>query len=125
VAPKQIYLLASAGVIAAVALAYGLAPAASMPYLFGIPVPTPNGTHVFRAMAGLYLATAALWVAGAVRPSLWRTAVVSEVVFMLGLAMGRIVSIAVDGVPHWLFVAGAIVEVVLGLVGILLLRRPG
>ena len=123
-APKQIYLLASAAVIGVVAACYGLAPAASMPYLFGIPVPTPNGTHVFRAMAGLYLATAALWVVGALRPDIWRTAVTTEVVFMLGLAAGRFASIAVDGVPHWLFVAGAGAEVALGLVGLALLRHP-
>ncbi|MGL4513777.1 MAG: DUF4345 domain-containing protein [Lacipirellulaceae bacterium] len=81
------------------------------------------GPRLFRAMAGLYLTTAALWVAGALRPSLWRTAVTSKVVFMLGLAAGRVVSIAVDGAPHGLFVAGAIAEVGLGLVGLALLRR--
>jgi hypothetical protein len=42
-------------------------------------------------------------------------ALVSCAVFMLGLAAGRILSFILDGMPHWLLVVYAILEIVLGL----------
>jgi hypothetical protein len=48
--------------------------------------------------------------------------VIAEVFFMLGLACGRVLSIVVDGVPSALLVAYTIVEVALGVWGILVLR---
>jgi hypothetical protein len=45
------------------------------------------------------------------------------VVFMLGLAAGRLLSLVVDGVPHWLLLAYLALELGIGLVGLLLLKR--
>jgi hypothetical protein len=49
-------------------------------------------------------------------------ALVSCAVFMLGLAAGRILSIIVDGMPHWLLVVYAVLEIVLGLGAIVIYR---
>ena len=43
-------------------------------------------------------------------------------VFMLGLAAGRILSFILDGLPHWLLVVYAVLEIVLGLVALTLYR---
>jgi len=47
---------------------------------------------------------------------------VSCAVFMLGLAAGRILSLILDGMPHWLLVVYAALEIVLGLGAIVIYR---
>jgi hypothetical protein len=73
---------------------------------------------------GLYLGMIVLWVLGAFKASLTRAAVIAEVTFMFGLALGRVVSIIVDGMPSLLLIAYAVLELVMGLWGVLLLKRP-
>jgi hypothetical protein len=41
---------------------------------------------------------------------------------MLGLAAGRILSLILDGTPHWLLIVYAILEIVLGLGAIAIYR---
>jgi hypothetical protein len=53
---RQMFLLAAAIGLIPVALSYGLQPATSLEFLFGVSVPDVNGTHLFRAIMGLYLA---------------------------------------------------------------------
>ncbi|MEO1364597.1 MAG: DUF4345 domain-containing protein [Pseudomonadota bacterium] len=92
-------LLAMAIVLAPIALSYGAAPQASLPWLYGIDasgVPTRN---VFRAIMGLYLAMICLWVAGALRPAIRLPALWSLFVFTLGIALGRGISLLIDGWP--------------------------
>jgi hypothetical protein len=42
---------------------------------------------------------------------------------MLGLAAGRILSLVVDGIPHWLLVVYLVLELVFGVLGILLIKK--
>ena len=106
-----------------IALGYGAVPAVSLDALFGITVETVNLAHIMRAVMGLYLGMAVLWVWGAFSKDMERPALVACAVFMLGLAAGRILSLLVDGMPHWLLVVYAMLEVALGLTAIVLLRR--
>jgi hypothetical protein len=64
---------------------------------------------------GLYFGMVLLWVWGALKKQMTVPALVSCAVFMLGLAAGRILSFILDGMPHWLLVVYAILEIVLGL----------
>jgi hypothetical protein len=41
---------------------------------------------------------------------------------MLGLAAGRILSFVLDGMPHWLLIVYAVLEIVLGLIAVVLYR---
>jgi len=41
---------------------------------------------------------------------------------MLGLAAGRILSLILDGMPHWLLVVYAVLEIVLGLGAIVIYK---
>jgi len=116
------FLLFCAFGLVPIALGYGAKPAASLEALFDIPVDTLNLTHIMRAVMGLYLAMAALWVGGAFKPSLTGPALVSCAVFMFGLAAGRLLSLALDGIPHWLLIVYIALELVLG-VGAALLYR--
>lgn len=120
---RQIFLLVAAIGLVPVAFSYGLQPAASLEFLFGVSVPDVNGTHMFRAIMGLYLAMAAFWVIGAYSVDVRQAALYSLVVFMLGLAAGRALSLAVDGMPSPLLVVYLGVEIVLGVVGVRLLKK--
>jgi hypothetical protein len=105
-----------------IALGYGAKPSASLDMLFGITVDTTNLTHIMRAVMGLYLGMAVLWVWGAINKQMTTPALVSCAVFMLGLAAGRILSFILDGMPHWLLIVYAVLEIVLGVGAIIILR---
>jgi hypothetical protein len=115
-------LFCSVGLVP-IALGYGALPAVSLDALFGVKVETVNLAHIMRAIMGLYLGMVVLWVWGAFSTSMERPALVACAVFILGLAAGRILSLLVDGMPHWLLVVYAILEVVLGVSAIVLLRK--
>ncbi|CUH52850.1 DUF4345 domain-containing protein [Shimia marina] len=82
-----------------IALSYGVSPAQTLQFLLGFEVQGTNHTHVFRAIMGLYLANAAFWLIAARTPELIRLALWVMVLFMGGLAAGRVLSLVVDGVP--------------------------
>jgi hypothetical protein len=119
----RFYLLFSAAGLFVIALSYGIDPKAVLPKALDITVDGTDLTHIFRAVMGLYLGMIVLWVLGAFRESFTRTAVIAEVVFMFGLACGRVLSIIVDGVPSALLVVYTVLEVGMGLWGVLLLKR--
>jgi len=119
----RFYLLFSAAGLTLVALSYGVAPADVLPRLMDLKVAGTDLTHIFRAIKGLYMGMIALWIVGSFQPDFTRAAVIAEVFFMLGLACGRVLSILVDGVPSAPLVAYMIVEVALGVWGILVLRK--
>jgi hypothetical protein len=119
----RFYLLFSAAGLSAIALSYGIAPSAVLPKALDITVDGTDLTHILRAIMGLYLGMIVLWVLGAFRESFTRTAVIAEVVFMFGLACGRVLSIIVDGIPSALLVVYTVLEVAMGLWGVLVLKR--
>ncbi|WP_197231826.1 DUF4345 domain-containing protein [Novipirellula artificiosorum] len=103
-----------------IALGYGAMPSASLDALFGITVDTTNLTHIMRAVMGLYFAMVVIWLWGAFSRSMAGPALVACAVFMLGLAAGRLLSFVLDGMPHWLLIVYAVLEIVLGAVAVLL-----
>ncbi|HSM82661.1 MAG TPA: DUF4345 domain-containing protein [Nodosilinea sp.] len=121
---RQIFLLATAAGLIPVALTYGLVPDRSLDYLFDVSVSNVNGTHIFRAIMGLYLALIVFWIMGAYRVAVRQAALYSLVVFMLGLAAGRTLSLVVDGMPNRLLVVYLVLELILGLLGLQLLKKP-
>jgi hypothetical protein len=119
---KFLLLFVSVGLIP-IALGYGLVPEKSMDYLFGISVTGINLAHILRAVMGLYLALVIFWVIGAFKVQLRQAALYSLVVFMFGLAAGRILSIIVDGVPNWLLILYTVLELGFGAIGLFLLKK--
>jgi len=119
----RFYLLFSAAGLIAVALSYGVAPAAFLPKVLDLTIEGTDLTHIFRAIMGLYLGMISLWVLGAFYSNFTRAAVIGEIVFMTGLALGRVLSIIVDGVPSVLLIGYTVVEIAMGLWGFLILKR--
>ncbi|MEP5763896.1 MAG: DUF4345 domain-containing protein [Halieaceae bacterium] len=105
-----------------IALGYGAKPSVTLDALFGITVDTTNLAHIMRAVMGLYLGMVVFWLYGAWNSSVAGPALAACAVFMLGLAGGRILSFIVDGLPHWLLIVYASLEIVLGLSAIALYR---
>ena len=116
--PRSFLIFCAIGLIP-IALGYGVKPSTSLDMLFGIIVETTNLTHIMRAVMGLYLAMVILWFWGAFNQQMRIPALISCAVFMLGLASGRILSFVVDGLPHWLLVVYAILEIVLGIAAVI------
>ena len=108
---ESLFLLAAAVGLMPIALGYGLVPTITVPMLYGVEIDSINVTHIFRAVMGLYLAMIIFWVLGATKEPLRFAALCSVVVFMGGLAMGRLLSLILDGVPGVLLVTYLVLEV--------------
>ena len=118
-------LLAMAIGLTPIALSYGAAPSASLPWLYGIDADNLPTRHVFRAIMGLYLALICFWAAGALRPALRMPALWCLFVFTLGLALGRGLSLMVDGWPGPLLFLYLPAEIALAASSAWLLSRNG
>ena len=121
--PQSLFLLAAACGLTPIALSYGVAPEISLRYLFDIDATPTNVTHIFRAIMGLYMALALFWLVGAFTKKYKLHALYSLVIFMLGLAVGRVGSLIVDGIPHWLLVVYLFLELGFGIVGIKMINQ--
>ena len=118
----RVFLVVCAIGLAPVALSYGVVPSVSLDVLFGITVDSTNLANIMRAIMGLYFGMIVIWLWGAFSMPMAGPALVCSAVFMLGLAAGRTLSFVLDGIPHWLLVVYAVIEVVLGAIAIVLYR---
>lgn len=94
----KLYLCIAASGLALIALSYGLAPASFLSLFTDISVTTSDIKHVMRGIMGLYLGMASFWAIAISSPQFSRAAVISVLCFMLGLALGRVLSLLVDGI---------------------------
>ncbi len=115
---RNLHLGIASITIGLVGLTYGIYPGKILPLLFDFKVESVDLNHVFRATMGLYLGFATYWIIGIFKFEHWRSATLSNIIFMGGLALGRIVSIIIDGVPSVAFLIGTIIEILFMLWGI-------
>lgn len=114
---RKAHLIISSIIVILVAFVYGFRPS----LLFYIHLNTIDEANVFKAVMGLYLAFASLWIVGVFKSNYWKIATISNMVFMLGLAFGRIISLIMDGMPSNLLFWGIVGEMILGCWGLYLL----
>lgn len=122
---KNLHLTVSILLIIPIALAYGLYPQMILPLLFDFKVDAINLANIFRAMMGLYLGMSVIWIMGIIKSKLWVTATITNITFMGGLTLGRLVSLALDGVPGIYFLIGFVLESVLAIWGLKNLKKYG
>ena len=115
---ESVFLLVAAVGLTPIALAYGLVPSVTAPMLYGVDIDSIGIAHIFRAVMGLYLAMVVFWILGANNESLRFPALCSVVVFMAGLALGRLISLVVDGIPAPLLTVYLLLEIGFALVGV-------
>lgn len=110
----KIHLLISVLIVIPAALVYGFYPELVFPdSLMGI-----NLQNSLKAVMTLYLAFGYLWLLGIMSPKYLKAALISNVVFMLGLGFGRLISFATDGLPSFYFTLGTAGELILGFYGL-------
>lgn len=96
--PKNTHLGLSAIVVFLAALIYGAHPSKILPFFFDFDIQNLELKNIFRAIMGLYISFAIYWVIGILKGEHWKGATLSNVFFMGGLALGRLVSLVLDGV---------------------------
>jgi hypothetical protein len=120
---KKLFLLVAGVFLIPVALSYGIDPAATLPMIMNVTVEGTDETHIFRALMGLYLGMVAFCIIAAFTPEWRHVAVIWAVFFAYSLAIGRILSLIVDGVPSRMLLFYLAVELVVGTGGLILLTR--
>lgn len=116
---KNIHLIISAFIVIPVALVYGFSPN----LLFNIHPNTIDEHNILKAVMGIYLAFASLWILGIIKTNYWSIATISNAIFMLGLASGRVISLFFDGIPSIIFCLGTFGEIILGIYAISILQK--
>jgi hypothetical protein len=119
---KTLLLIAAIGLIP-IALGYGFMPEKTLTPLYGFDVGNINLKHIMRAVMGLYFGQIVIWFLGATQEKYRRPAMYCLVIFMLGLAGGRILSLLLDGISHWLLIVYLILELTIGLIGLKLILK--
>ena len=116
---RKIHLLISIIIAVPTSLLYGV----NSDLKFELYPESIDELNFFKAIMGLYLGFSILWLVGIFKTNLWKTAAISNTIFMLGLGSGRLLSIFLDGIPTDGYVFGTIGELCLGFYGIWVLKR--
>lgn len=116
---NKIHLIISVCIVVPVAFVYGFKPELS----FDMFLETVDEQNFHKAIMGLYLGFSALWILGVFKSSYLKTALITNMIFMLGLGFGRVISIVSDGIPTFGYVFGTVAELFLGIYGFWVLKN--
>jgi Domain of unknown function (DUF4345) len=122
---KNLHLIISTAILIPVALGYGIAPKTVLPMLLNINLESVDMLNICRAIMVLYLALSALFLMGICIKKYWFTATITNIFLMGGLALGRILSLVLDGMPSPIFLWGTLGETVLAVFAFYQLRKWG
>lgn len=114
---QNIHLLISILIVVPVAIQYGFKP----DFQFELYPKTVDEHNFFKAIMGLYFSFSLIWILGVLKTNYLKIALVTNVIFMLGLGFGRLISLFIDGIPTSGYVYGTIGELILGFYGLYLL----
>lgn len=115
---KKIHLIISVVILIPTAISYGFYPN----IFLDLQPETLDEQNFNKAIMGLYLGFVTLWTLGLFKNSFYKAAIITHVFFMLPMALGRFLSIVLDGVPSDLYVYGTIGEFVLGVYGVWIVK---
>ena len=112
------HMIISVLIVVPIAVIYGFNPDTQ----FNIHLNTIDEHNAFKAIMGLYLGFSILWILGIFQKKYLKLALVSNMIFMLGLGFGRLLSLALDGTPTFAYVFGTFGELVIGFYGTWVLK---
>lgn len=115
---NKVHLIISVFVVIPAAFIYAFKPE----LIINVNLTTIDEHNMFKAIMGVYLAFSFLWVLGIINSRFLKTALISNVLFMLGLGVGRLLSMMIDGTPSIVYVLGACGELFLAFYGIWVLN---
>ena len=112
-------LIISVCIVIPVSLLYGFNPE----LLFDIQLQTIDEQNFFKSIMGMYIGFSILWILGIFRHPYLQMAIITNVIFMLSLGFGRILSLFLDGTPTFGYLYGTFAEIFLGCYGIWVLTN--
>jgi len=115
----KIHLIISVLIVVPVSFVYGFNPSSQ----FDIQLQTIDEHNLFKAIMGLYLGFSAIWVLGIFKNQYLKTAILTNIIFMLGLGFGRLLSLFLDGTPTFGYQFGTFAELFLGFYGVWVLTN--
>jgi len=115
----KIHLIISVCIVVPVSFVYGFNPSSQ----FDIHLNTIDEHNFFKAIMGLYLGFSVLWILGVFKVNYLKIALITNMIFMLGLGFGRLLSLITDGVPTFGYKFGTFAELFLGFYGLWVLMR--
>lgn len=115
---KNLHLIISVLIVVPIAFVYGFLPNFISQSLFDVEIATLDLANIFKAIMGFYLASASLWILGILNLKYWEIATFSNIIFMFGLSIGRMISLISDGIPSTIFLYGTLAEMILAIFGI-------
>ena len=115
----KIHLVISVIIVIPVAFVYGFKPEIS----FDMFLETIDEHNFYKAIMGLYLGFSTLWILGVFKTNYLKIAIITNIIFMLGLGFGRVLSICIDGMPTSGYIFGTFAELFLGFYGVWVLNR--
>ncbi|MFK7832188.1 MAG: DUF4345 domain-containing protein [Winogradskyella sp.] len=110
----KIHLIISVCIVVPVSFVYGFNPSSE----FDIHLNTVDEHNFFKAIMGLYLGFSIVWILGIFKPNYLKLALVTNIIFMLGLGFGRVLSWFIDGTPTFGYQFGTVAELFLGFYGL-------
>lgn len=110
----KIHLIISVCIVVPTAIIYGFKPELS----FDMFLETVDEHNFYKAIMGLYLGFSTLWALGIINAKYLQTALITNIVFMLGLGFGRLLSLFMDGMPTFGYIFGTVAELFLGFYGL-------
>lgn len=109
----KIHLLIAIIIVIPVSFVYGFNPKSQ----FDIQLETIDEHNFFKAIMGLYLGFAILWILGILKQKYLKTSLITNMIFMLSLGFGRLISLFLDGTPTFGCQFGTFGELFLGFYG--------
>ena len=118
---KNIHLIISIIIVIPTAIIYGSK--SLLPEFLDIQIHTIDQSNMLKAIMVFYLGASIIWILGIFKSSYWKRATELNILFMLCLFIGRVLSIIFDGLPSYGYIYGAIGELILGVFSIYQLRN--
>ena len=118
---KNLHLILSSSIVIPTAIIYGSP--SILPKYLNIKVNTVDFSNMLKAIMCLYLGISFVWILGIWKTDYWKIATQLNILFMLSLAIGRLLSMLMDGSPTGGYIFGIIAEFVLGLYSIFQIKK--
>jgi hypothetical protein len=120
---KNVHLLISLSIVVPTAIIYGSP--SILPQHLDIQVATNDLANMLKAIMFLYLGVSIVWVLGIWKHKYWKSATQLNMLFMLTLASGRLLSMLVDGMPTGGYIFGILAEFIIGFYAVVQLKKYG
>jgi hypothetical protein len=116
---NKIHLIISVCVVFPISFSYGF----NSDMFLEINPKSIDELNFLKSIMFLYIGFSILWTFGIFNYKYLKAALISNMIFMLCLALGRLLSLVIDGTPSFAYVFGTFAELILGLYGVFILNR--